>query len=561
MPGKLKPAAIFLLAAIAFMFSVQEAVSAEKPVRKKKGPELLTVVVSSRQDLTRVYFNLSARAAYEIGPAEDGTLKLNLLGAALSPGLAVPIKVNDGRIDSIEVTRLKGSVAVSIGKGSDLVHEVSLEENGTHILQVTVRERPRPAEKFKEVAKDGPPGPRLPRLGGDLKNETASRLSGHGLSKVRNIAQFEASGSLSTNISYKASARAYYDAVFDLTDNYPELVRQDQESEAVLRDFYMDFSLGDWDLRAGRQGIVWGEAIGLFFADIVNAKDLREFVLPEFEYIRKPQWAADLEYTRGNFHLELVWIPVPEFHDFGLPGSEFPQAFPIPQGTAALFNGVDEPSAGLSNSETGARVSYLADGWDLSVFHFYTWDKFPTNFRTVAAPGLYVFSPEHKRINITGATFAKEYGGAVLKGELVYYHGKRFSVLDETDLDGVVEKDYLDYLLGVDYTFFDRYDFNFQFMQRVIFAFDDNIFREERVRSSASVWFKTGFLDDRLEPELTIISSIEELDMLLRAKLNYKFAESWQARIGLDIFDGPLEGLFGQYRDRDRVYAEVRYDF
>lgn len=558
MPGKLKPAAIFLLAAIAFMLSVPEAMSAGKQPRKKKGPELLTVMVSSRQDLTRVYFNLSARPAYEIEPAEDGTLRLNLLGAALSPGVAAPIQVMDGRIDSIEITRLKGSVVVSIEKVSDLTHEVTLEENGTHILQVTVRERSRAAEELKEKTKEGPSGP---RLGGYLKNETASRLSGHGLSKVKNIAQLEASGSLSADISYKASARAYYDAVFDLTDNYPELIRQDQETEAVLRDFFMDFSLGDWDLRAGRQQIVWGEAIGLFFADVVNAKDLREFVLPEFEYMRKPQWAADVEYTRGNFHLELVWIPVPEFHDFGLPGSEFPQAFPVPQGTAALFNGVKEPSAGLSESETGARVSFLSDGWDVSVFHFYTWDKFPTNFRTVAAPGLYIFSPEHKRINITGATFAKEYSGAVLKGELVYYHGKRFSVLDETDLDGVVEKDYMDYLLGVDYTFFDKYDFNFQFMQRVIFAFEDNIFREERVQSSASVWFKTGFFDDRLEPELMIISSIEELDMLLRAKLNYKFAESWQAKIGLDIFDGPLDGIFGQYRDRDRVYAEVKYDF
>lgn len=557
MTGKLKSAAVIFMA-LAFLLSVQEAFGAEKPVKRKKSPELLTVEVSSREGLTRVYLNLSARPSYEVGQSEDGALKLLLPGAQASPGLAVPKLVNDGRVDSIRVTRLKGSVAVDIVKTGALPHEVDLEENGTHILKVTVKDAPPPAEAGEE----GSSGGFTFRPGGYLRNETAYRLSGDGLSKVRNVIQLEATGSFTPEISYKASGRAYYDAVFDLSDNYPEIVRQDQESEAVLRDLYMDFSMGDWDLRAGRQQIVWGEAIGLFFADVVNAKDLREFVLPEFEYIRKPQWAADVEYTRGSFHLELVWIPVPEFHDFGLPGSEFPQAFPVPSGAAAAVGGVKEPSAGFSESETGARVSYLANGWDLSLFHFYTWDKFPANFRTVAVPGLlYVFSPEHRRINISGATFAKEYGGAVIKGELVYYRGKLFSVIDDTDPDGVVEKDYIDYLLGVDYTFFERLDFNFQFMQRVIFGFDETIFREERVRSSASVWFKTGFLDNRLEPELMIISSLEELDMLLRATLNYKFAGSWQARVGLDIFEGPFDGLFGQYHDRDRVYAEVEYDF
>ena len=30
---------------------------------------------------------------------------------------------------------------------------------------------------------------------------------------------------------------------------------------------------------------------------------------------------------------------------------------------------------------------------------------------------------------------------------------------------------------------------------------------------------------------------------------------------GVDIFNGPVTGFFGRYNDRDRVYAEFRYDF
>ena len=31
--------------------------------------------------------------------------------------------------------------------------------------------------------------------------------------------------------------------------------------------------------------------------------------------------------------------------------------------------------------------------------------------------------------------------------------------------------------------------------------------------------------------------------------------------IGVDIFEGPADGLFGFYDDKDRVYTEVRYSF
>jgi len=42
---------------------------------------------------------------------------------------------------------------------------------------------------------------------------------------------------------------------------------------------------------------------------------------------------------------------------------------------------------------------------------------------------------------------------------------------------------------------------------------------------------------------------------------------TWHARPdlrvtgGVDIFAGPQYGVFGRFRDSDRVYAEVRYSF
>ena len=54
--------------------------------------------------------------------------------------------------------------------------------------------------------------------------------------------------------------------------------------------------------------------VGLFFGDVVSALDLREFVLPDFETIRIPQWAARAEYFNSNFHADLIWLPFVTAH-------------------------------------------------------------------------------------------------------------------------------------------------------------------------------------------------------------------------------------------------------
>lgn len=55
---------------------------------------------------------------------------------------------------------------------------------------------------------------------------------------------------------------------------------------------------------------------------------MREFVLPEFDQMRIPQWAARAEYFGESIHAELLWIPVASYDNIGKPGAEF---YPMPQ--------------------------------------------------------------------------------------------------------------------------------------------------------------------------------------------------------------------------------------
>ena len=537
-------------------------------------------------EYTRVIITLNREPVYRLNFINTPpSIHIDIKNATLSPSLKRTIPVNDGRLKEIETLKgVKGSVRLIIRVEEGMGQNIYYEEKETARIVIDISQISK-ATKENVLVKEALPLPlarndsldksteesqapeKVKRaetfnLDGYIKNETAYRLSEPGgFTKVKNIFFLRKTGSLSADISYKVSGRLFYDAIFDLTDNYPEAVRKDQEFEGDIRDTYLDISGGDLDLRIGKQQVVWGEAVGLFFADVVNAKDLREFVLPDFDYIRIPQWATDIEYTKGHAHLEFVWIPLLEFNKLGVPGSDFFMPVAIPQGVMATSRSIKEPSDSLKNSEADARASYLTGGWDLSVFHLYTWDKFPVNLRTIVNPSLYTFHPEHRRLNISGFTFAKEVNDIIFKGEFIYNNGKYFSVLDKNDTNGVVKRDYIDYLLGIDYTLFERVDLNAQFMQRVISDYEPTLFREAHISSSASIWLKTGFLENTIEPEILFVSDLKERDMMLRPRVNFKFRENWQTRIGADIFGGGEEGIFGQFNNRDRIYGEVRYDF
>jgi hypothetical protein len=128
----------------------------------------------------------------------------------------------------------------------------------------------------------------------------------------------------------EAGARIDYDAVYTLTDFYPQAVENDQRFNVLLRENYLDIGAGDWDFRLGRQQVVWGEMVGLLFGDVVSAKDVRQFVLPEFDILRIPQWAARAEYFKDDFHAEFLWIPVASYDNIGKPGAEFYAYTPPP---------------------------------------------------------------------------------------------------------------------------------------------------------------------------------------------------------------------------------------
>lgn len=382
------------------------------------------------------------------------------------------------------------------------------------------------------------------------------------LSKTKAIIELGTDGSFDNGISWKVSGRAAYDAAFELTNHYPSSVRDDRDLETDIHEAYIDISAGNVEFRLGRQQIIWGEMVGLFFADVVSAKDMRQFVAQDFDMIRVPQWAARAEYFAGDFHTEIIWIPYMTYNNIGKPGDDFyPLSMTPPANVDLKINSVEKPSNDLSNSSYGVRGSMLKAGWDISAFYYHSTNVDPVFFIETTfspSPTLEV-TPEHKRIHQAGATVAKDMGAVVFKSEMVYTKDGFVNVSDISDSDGVIDQDILDYIVALEHTTPDNTLLNIQLYQRWYTDHVDTLFFDE-FETGVSLYGKMEF-SNSLEAELTLISQFNRSDWMARPSVTWFFTESWYVQMGADIFGGNKAGIFGRFDQSDRVYTNLRYSF
>ena len=393
-------------------------------------------------------------------------------------------------------------------------------------------------------------------------------------SKGRLRLELSRQGQFSENVKWKIGGRFDYDAVYDHSGFYAPEVKRDQRYEFTLRENYLDISAGNFEVRLGRQHVVWGEMVGLFIADVVSARDMREFILPEpeLEMLRIPQWAVRAEYFMKDMKAELLWIPVPSFDEIGKPGiprtrgasgADF-YPYPIPGPGGTLFLGEEIPSRKLSNSNYGARLSALKGGWDMAAFYYHSLDVLPTFYRDViAGPGpapVFRYQARHDTIDQFGGSLAKDLGDIVLKAEAVYTTGRQFNVTRINQPNGLVGQNTVDYAVGLDFNLPSDIRLNVQLFQRIFTDHDSDII-ERKYETGASVLFDGIKLGTNLEARALLVHSLNRSDWLFRPRLAWKFDKNWRLLAGVDLFGGPATGFFGRYNNNDRVYTELRYTF
>lgn len=353
----------------------------------------------------------------------------------------------------------------------------------------------------------------------------------------------------------KGDVELYVNPVF----NYDGL---NENLELNLRQAYFDIYFDNFDLRVGKQQIIWGKADGVFITDVISPRDISEFILPDFDEIRIGINAVKLDYYLGNSTLEAVWIPT--FQPTIIPDANsiwFPKQadFPI----QPIVENAKEPEQKLTESEVAFKYSYLGSAIDFELMAAYMWDDNPAMYvyqPVDAIPGqpiVLTIKPEYHRLPLVGASFGKSLLGAVIRGETAYYFDKRFSA-EDFSVNGIKEKDYVHYLIGYDHNWFGM-NVSVQFIQEYIIDYEDDM-RNDKFSTTSTFLASKTFLRETLQFDIFGYYGINNEDALLRPKISYDIADGFEVQLGANIFVGD-DGNFGQYDENDMLFLKVRYDF
>ena len=337
--------------------------------------------------------------------------------------------------------------------------------------------------------------------------------------------------------------------------------------EFGVREAYLDIYFPSVDVRIGKQQIIWGKADGVFITDIVSPKDLREFILPDFDEVRMGITSVKADYYVGDNTFEVVWIPAFVPDKFPEPGSIWkPQlpTFPAPFRFDSSRMVVEKS---LENSEFFAKFSVLSRLVDFELMAGYAWDDDPVihvvkhvtrlDSQRIRLDSLTLY-PEYHRLEIGGGSFSTTLGPVVLRGEGAFYSGKYFNTQDPGALESVVEKNYLHYLVGVDYTLM-GWHLSGQFIQRAILDYEDSI-KEDEFSSMATFLADKKFWNETLDIKFFAYYDFNGESSLLRPSVAYDLADGFNILVGANVFTG-TEGLFGQFTNNDMVYVKVKYSF
>jgi len=333
---------------------------------------------------------------------------------------------------------------------------------------------------------------------------------------------------------------------------YEHLGRQDQSE---LREGYVDYAAGNWDLRVGRQVITWGLGDLVFVNDVFPKDHEALFAGRPLEYLKRGVDAVKLGAYPEFANFELVLSP--GFRESRIPDARrFHLYDPMP---AVAIRETIKPGRG----DVGLRIYRDVAGYDAALYLYRGFQRTPSmRPDSMTAPAkLGTFYPQ---LSVYGASVSGRAGEGVLSLEAAYYDSRQ----DRSGGDFALPNSQTRLLAGYQIQPAEDLSLGFQYYAEAMHDYGAYLAAlpagfpvEKRWSHTVTARLTQFFLHQTLRLSAYASYNAGNGERFVNPELRYSFTDKVWGAIGANFFGGKPWSQFGQFSRDDNVYLQVRYEF
>ena len=329
----------------------------------------------------------------------------------------------------------------------------------------------------------------------------------------------------------------------------------DRKDESELREGYVDYAAGNWDLRIGRQVITWGLGDLVFVNDVFPKDHEALFAGRPLEYLKRGVDAVKLGAYPEFASFELVVAP--NFRESRIPDAQrFWLYDPMPTVT-------NRETVKPGQGDVGLRIYRDIAGYDAALYLHRGFHRTPSmRPNNVMAPTRITFF--YPRLSVYGASLSGRAGEGVLSLEAAYYDSRQ----DRSGSDFTIPNSQTRLLMGYQIQPVEDLSLGFQYYAE--YMHDYSAYRatlpagfpaEKRLNHTITLRATQLLRHQTLRLSLYTSYNPTTGDQFVNPELRYSFTDRVWGALGANFFGGKPWGQFGQLSRNDNVYLQVRYEF
>ena len=354
-----------------------------------------------------------------------------------------------------------------------------------------------------------------------------------------------------------------------------------QNGQFQVREGYVRYRDEGWDFQAGKILLPWGKADVINPTDYFSAKNYQVANWDqEVQRIGPTAFILSNTPNAGASPVTMTAVLAPIFAQdkILIPPTLIPTGFTV--------NTPTTPRLTTGTMEAALKLAYAGSGWDFSVSGFHGWNHFQDLAPTILAGNGASTTPIFHRVSALGSDFSSTLGDFVFRVEGAYHWTQ--------DSDGStpwVSPPSLDLVAGVERPVGDRFRLQVQGLFRHLDHFNtlasfrltnpidaatvqaNSLLQQYQFQNLPGATARLSYTsaESDWEAELFVLSyfpmgSTQTFsgvtagpEYYIRPRISHDLTTGLKTTLGMDIYVGPGDRLFGASRDYSATFLEVLY--